>query len=77
MPPAQKPRPSTNPPAEHFVLVFLSMLGLCLLSLIGSYVLSFEQHPTDMMKEESSTLLTIFKYFCAGIGGLITGKGVK
>lgn len=75
--PAQKQKSSTSLPAEHFVLVFLGMLGLCLLSLIGSYVLSFQQHPTDMMKEESSTLLTVFKYFCAGIGGLITGKAVK
>ena len=76
MPSAQKPR-SSSLPAEHFLLVFLTMLGLCLLSLIGSYVLSFQPHPTDMMKEEYSALLTIFKYFCAAIGGLITGKGVK
>jgi hypothetical protein len=29
------------------------------------------------MKEESAALLAMFKYLCAGIGGLLGGKGIK
>jgi hypothetical protein len=74
---AVAPKSSRSIPKDHFVLIFLSSLGLALLCFVGSFFLSIQRDPTPMMKEMGPGLLAIFKYFCAGIIGLIGGKGIK
>jgi hypothetical protein len=74
---AVPPKKSLSVTKDHFVLIFMSALGLALLCFAGSFFLSIQRNPTPMMKEMETGLLAIFKYFCAGIVGLIGGKGIK
>ena len=59
---------------NHFVLVFVSSLGLALVCFAGSFFLSLQRDPTPMMKEFGPGLMYIFKYICVGIVGLLGCK---
>jgi hypothetical protein len=74
-PPAAPPI-TTIPLTPAFKLVFFSVLGLTVLSLIVGVVLVLLPNPSEEAKRLAETCSTIFKPGCGTIFGLIGGKAL-
>jgi hypothetical protein len=74
-PPAAPPI-TAAPLTPAFKLVFFSVLGLTVLSLIVGVVLVLLPNPSEEAKRLTETCSTIFKLGCGTIFGLIGGKAL-
>lgn len=83
--PRQPPVPDeparSLPPAQvvftpAFALVFFTVLGLTILSLVASMVLVLREKQTDQIKNLAETTSTTYKMGFAAIIGLIGGKAL-
>jgi len=60
-----------------FKLVFISVLGLTILSLIVSFYLVTRDNPSEDMKRLAETCSTTWKMGFGAVVGLIGGKGLQ
>jgi hypothetical protein len=73
-PPPQPPPITTTTLTPAFKLVFFTVLGLSILSLVASFVLVLLPNPSDEAKRLAETCSTIFKLGCGTFFGLLGGK---
>ncbi len=73
-PPQSSPPITTITLTPAFKLVFFSVLGLTVLSLVASFVLVFVPNPSDEAKRLGETCSTIFKLGCGTVFGFLGGK---